>query len=96
MRARKTIIVATLVIVPICHLVTPGEASDPESAFKARCSDCHSNRDIQRWARQYPDAPARTAWLDRSLRRHHAENEAERALIMLHIEAVIAAGTRPR
>lgn len=67
------------------------QPKEPEAAFKARCAECHGPRDIQHWGRQRRDADARAAWLDQFLRRHYPPPEAERAPIVAHIQAVIAA-----
>jgi hypothetical protein len=58
--------------------------------FDAQCANCHGARDITWWAEQYPDEDERRAWLDRFLQRHYPPSEEERALIVEHIEAVIA------
>jgi mono/diheme cytochrome c family protein len=63
------------------------QPKEAEAAFKARCAECHGPRDIQHWGRQRPDAAAREAWLDQFLRRHYPPPEAERALIVAHIQA---------
>jgi hypothetical protein len=72
-------------------LPPPSRAADAEAAFKARCGDCHGVRDIRHWGAQRADPAVREAWLDRFLRRHYPPSEAERALIVRHIQEVIAA-----
>jgi hypothetical protein len=71
-------------------LASCGAATEPDAAFKARCGKCHTARDIQNWGRQRPDAVARQAWLDQFLRLHYPPPEAERALVIEHIQATIA------
>ncbi len=72
-------------------LFLPQPSHAAETAFKARCGDCHGVRDIRHWGTQRADATAREAWLDRFLRRHYPPSEAERALIVRHIQEVISA-----
>jgi hypothetical protein len=69
-------------------------AADGEAVFKARCSECHGPRDIQYWGRQRADATARAAWLDQFLRKHYPPPETERALVIDHIQSVIAAAAK--
>ena len=71
-------------------LASCGGATEPDAAFKARCSKCHTVRDVQNWGRQRPDAVARQAWLDQFLRLHYPPPEAERALVIEHIQTTIA------
>jgi hypothetical protein len=59
--------------------------------FAAQCGDCHGDRDIAFWARQYPEEEERRAWLDGFLERHYPPTEDERALIIDFIEEIIAA-----
>lgn len=69
----------------------PADAdTDGDALFAAQCADCHGARDVASWAEQYPEAAARRDWLDRFLTRHFPPAEDERALIIDHIEAVIA------
>ena len=78
-----------------CLWTTPGHANEADAAFKARCGGCHGPRDIQNWGRQHADVAARQAWLDQFIRRHHPPPEAERILIISHIQSTIA-GAAPR
>lgn len=75
----------------LCEAAT---AADGEAAFKARCAECHGPRDIQYWGRQRADAPNRAAWLDELLRKHYPPPDAERSLVIEHIQAVIAAAVK--
>lgn len=85
---------ASIVILPL--LTTPTAANEGEAAFKARCERCHGSRDIQSWGRQRPDVEPRRAWLDTVLRRHYPPPEAERAIIIDHIQATITRPAAPR
>ena len=73
-------------------VTTPSAAAENEgeALYGAQCADCHGARDIAWWADQYPDAQERRDWLDRFLQRHYPPADDERALIIEHIEAVIA------
>ncbi len=77
-------------------MTSAGHAQETEVAFKARCGDCHRPRDIQDWGRQRADATARQAWLDQFLRRHYPPPDAERVLIINHIQSTIAGQNAPR
>jgi mono/diheme cytochrome c family protein len=77
-------------------MTVAGHAQETETAFKARCGQCHGPRDIQYWGRQRADAAARQAWLDQFLRKHYPPSEAERGLIITYIQSTIAAGTAPK
>lgn len=72
-------------------IVSSASAEDKgEALFDAQCADCHGARDIAWWAEQYPDEDERRAWLDRFLQRHYPPADDERALIIDHIDTVIA------
>jgi hypothetical protein len=91
MRAHSANLVFTIAFVAgVFLLMRTGHASEAEAAFKARCSECHGQRDIVKWGRQRVDAAARQAWLEQVLRKHHPPTEAERVLIISHIQSVIA------
>ncbi|MFO1188651.1 MAG: hypothetical protein U1E97_03445 [Alphaproteobacteria bacterium] len=80
----------------LCFAAVPASANEVEAAFKTRCGECHGPHDIARWGRERPDPTSRQAWLERYLRRHYAPLDAERALIIRHIQSVLARGDAPR
>jgi cytochrome c553 len=94
MEAARAMIVAALVIATAGF--STAAANEADTAFKARCADCHGDRDVARWARIQPDPARRKAWLDQILQHHHTHSEAERSLIIRHIEGIIASRTAPR
>jgi mono/diheme cytochrome c family protein len=87
---------AALVAILIAAMAPAGiaAADEAEAAFKARCAECHGPRDIRHWGRQRPDAAARETWLDQFLRRHYPPSEAERALIVRHVQSTLAGAAR--
>lgn len=82
--------------IAMCILSTAVVANDGESAFKARCGNCHGPRDIQFWGRQRAEAAARQAWLEQFLRKHYPPPEGERAPIIDYIQSTIAEKLAPR
>ena len=80
-------------------LATPSEpafANEGEAAFAARCGGCHEAGDIRAWGRKRPDAAAREAWLMSFLSKHHAPVDAQRELIVTHIQSTIAKASTPK
>jgi mono/diheme cytochrome c family protein len=88
----RTVLAALLLSAAAAGCGGSGNANedDGQALFNAQCADCHGPRDIARWAARYPDAEERRAWLDRLLQRHYPPAEAERPLIIEHIEQLIA------
>lgn len=88
--------IAGLLLSSLCLWSVDGRAQEAELAFKAHCARCHGARDIASWGRQYPDVGTRNNWLSRFLQRHYPPPEAERGLILGHIDATIAAQSRSK
>jgi len=89
-RTVTTAIVALFLIAPGGRAV----ASEAQEVFQQRCADCHSPREILRWARKGATPDERRAWMDSFLQKHYPPSDSERALIIDHIEATIAARSR--
>lgn len=87
-RAAGATIMATFAIVVAA--MPHAAAEEGEALFAAQCADCHGARDIAWWADQFPDEEERRDWLDRLLQRHYPPADEERALIIDHIEELIA------
>jgi mono/diheme cytochrome c family protein len=75
---------------PVCAADDNARDNEGQVLFNAQCADCHGPRDIAHWAERYPDAEERRAWMERLLERHYPPAEAERPLIIEHIEQLIA------
>lgn len=86
--AARVLVAAT--VLSAAAFVPAYAAETGQELFAAQCADCHGDRDIAFWARQYPDEDDRRAWLDRFLQRHYPPPEEQRALIIDYIEEVVA------
>lgn len=58
--------------------------------FTQRCAECHGARAIAAWGRKIPSDEQRRQWLVGFLQTHYPPPEAERALIIEHIQSQIA------
>jgi hypothetical protein len=67
-----------------------GQLQDASQLYALRCGDCHSPRAISAWGRKMPDEEQRRQWLEGFLKTHYPPPEAERALIIEHIQSQIA------
>lgn len=63
---------------------------DAGKLYAQRCGDCHSPRAVSAWGRKMPDEQQRRQWLEGFLKTHYPPPEAERALIIEHIQSQIA------
>jgi cytochrome c553 len=85
-----------LISIPFALAGAPQAASqdaiqlqDAGKLFAQRCAECHGARAISAWGRKMPNEAQRRQWLEGFLQTHYPPPEAERALIIEHIQSQI-------
>ena len=82
--------VAGLAVLGFGPAFADDDSAAAQAAYDAQCASCHASDDILSWAEAHPDAEERRAYFDSVLDDHFTPSDDDRALIIEHMETVIA------